>query len=114
MSAIGTVSLFFPTPARDKKTGLNVAEAGCQNLDGEQALAYVRSRYYEYLDKGRWKSDPTSDLGRIQRQQYFLRSIARQAAAVKNPLRIPKILDRTDAQPRPGRQPRRCPTSRCS
>lgn len=97
VSALGSVPLFFPAPARDKKTGLNVPEAGCQNLDGEQALAYVRSRFYEYLDKGRWKSDPTSDLGRIQRQQYFLRSIAKEATSVKNPFQLNKILNRTVA-----------------
>jgi LCP family protein required for cell wall assembly len=46
VSALGSVPLFFPAPARDKKTGLNVPEAGCQNLNGEQAFAYVRSRFY--------------------------------------------------------------------
>ncbi len=31
-------------------TGLNVPEAGCFTFDGEPALAYVRSRHYEYED----------------------------------------------------------------
>ena len=42
------------------------------------ALAYVRSRHYQYEDppgSGNWESDPTSDLGRISRQQDFLRRV---------------------------------------
>ena len=46
-----------------------------------QALAYVRSRYYESFKDGKWQIDPTSDLGRIKRQQYFLRTLARRGAA---------------------------------
>ena len=49
---------------------------GCFTFDGDHALAYVRSRHYEYEDppgSGDWKEDPSSDLGRISRQQDFLR-----------------------------------------
>ena len=49
---------------------------GCFTFDGDHALAYVRSRHYEYEDppgSGNWKTDGTSDLGRISRQQDFLR-----------------------------------------
>ena len=66
----------FEFPARDPNTGLNVPEAGCFTFDGDHALAYVRSRKYEYEDppgSGNWEEDPTSDLGRISRQQDFLR-----------------------------------------
>jgi len=92
------VPIFFPTPARDKNTGLIVATAGCQHLCGEQALAYVRSRYYQYQTAdGQWHYDPTSDIGRIHRQQYFMRSLAR--AAIKtvfpDPLKFNEVLDKT-------------------
>ena len=66
----------FEYPARDPNTGLNVPEAGCFTFDGDHALAYVRSRKYEYEDppgSGEWHDDGTSDLGRISRQQDFLR-----------------------------------------
>ena len=43
---LGGVEMSFPYPARDAKSGLSV-EAGTQTLDGEQALAYARSRKYE-------------------------------------------------------------------
>ncbi len=66
----------FTYPARDPNTGLNVPEAGCYTFNGDHALAYVRSRHYEYEDppgSGNWKEDQSSDLGRISRQQDFLR-----------------------------------------
>jgi LCP family protein required for cell wall assembly len=95
VNAIGTIPIYFPAPARDTKSGLAVNKAGCQHLDGDQALAYVRSRYYESLVNGRWKSDPTSDLGRIQRQQYFLRTLAQQTmhAAASAPWNANNLLD---------------------
>lgn len=76
VDAVGGVSVPFDFPARDDNTGLNVPTTGCFAFDGEHALAYVRSRHYEYEDpagSGNWSTDPTSDLGRISRQQDFLR-----------------------------------------
>ena len=35
-----------------------------------------RSRYYEEFRDGQWRTDPTSDLGRIGRQQDFLQQTA--------------------------------------
>jgi LCP family protein required for cell wall assembly len=76
VDAVGGVAVPFEYPARDDNTGLNVPEPGCFTFDGEHALAYVRTRHYEYEDppgSGQWTTDPTSDLGRISRQQDFLR-----------------------------------------
>jgi LCP family protein required for cell wall assembly len=74
VDAVGGVAVPFATPLRDPNTGLNVPEAGCFTFDGDHALAYVRSRKLQYLDpSGEWRQDPTSDLGRISRQQDFLR-----------------------------------------
>jgi len=95
VNAIGSIPIYFPAPARDTKSGLLVNKAGCQQLTGDQALAYVRSRYYESLVNGQWKSDPTSDLGRIRRQQYFLRTLAQQTlhAAERSPWKASGLLD---------------------
>jgi LCP family protein required for cell wall assembly len=97
VDAIGTIPISFPAPARDVKSGLHIDEAGCRHLSGDDALAYVRSRFYESLEHGRWQPDPTSDLGRIKRQQYFLRTLAQQAlhAGQRAPWRGLKILDTT-------------------
>ena len=76
VDAVGGVTVPFEYPARDPNTGLNVPTAGCFTFDGDHALAYVRSRKYEYEDppgSGDWHDDGTSDLGRISRQQDFLR-----------------------------------------
>jgi polyisoprenyl-teichoic acid--peptidoglycan teichoic acid transferase len=95
VNAIGTIPIYFPTPARDIKTGLAINKAGCQQLNGDQALAYVRSRYYESFVNGKWRQDPTSDLGRINRQQYFLRTLASQTlhAATAKPWKAGTLLD---------------------
>ena len=96
VDSIGTVDLFFPTIARDLMTGLFVTTPGCNSFDGARALQYVRSRHYEYriTAAGRWHSDPTSDFGRIRRQQYFIRSMAQAAIhrAMSNPLTITSIV----------------------
>jgi len=74
VNAVDGVAVPFASPVRDPNTGLNVPQAGCFTFTGDHALAYVRSRKLEYLDEnGDWKKDPTSDLGRISRQQDFLK-----------------------------------------
>jgi polyisoprenyl-teichoic acid--peptidoglycan teichoic acid transferase len=96
VDAIGTVPVPFSAPTRDIKTGLDISEAGCQRLDGAQSLAYVRSRYFETFQNGAWHTDPTSDLGRIQRQQGFVRILADEAIRVSQraPWKGLSILDK--------------------
>lgn len=85
VDAVGGVAVPFETGVRDGNTGLAVPpeEAGCFNFTGEHALAYVRSRKLEYFDPETqtWKRDGTSDLGRISRQQDFIRRIGDQLLA---------------------------------
>ncbi|HEX2698817.1 MAG TPA: LCP family protein [Acidimicrobiales bacterium] len=93
VDAIGGVSIYFPSPARDKKSGLNVANPGCVKMDGNTALSYVRSRNYEYFESGKWRIDPTADLGRIERQQSFIRRVLGKASKVgRNPVRLNSII----------------------
>jgi LCP family protein required for cell wall assembly len=70
---IGGVELCVGNAARDTHSGLKL-DVGCQMLDGVQALAYARSRYYEEWDGENWVTDPRADLGRIERQQLFMRA----------------------------------------
>ncbi|HEY5154095.1 MAG TPA: LCP family protein [Acidimicrobiales bacterium] len=81
VTAIGGLPLYFDKPMRDTNSGLNVKAAGCVNLDGENALAFARSRHLQYYDKGRWHDDGTADLGRISRQQYFVKKLMTKAAS---------------------------------
>ena len=95
VDALGGIELDFPVPVRDWKdghnqSGLDVASPGCRRLNGQQALALARSRYFQYLGPdGVWRYDPGFDLGRIRRQQTFLRVLAGTALdkGLANPLR---------------------------
>jgi len=71
---LGGVEMTFPHPARDAASGLAI-EAGTQILDGEQALAFARSRKYEELQNGNWVYVEATDIGRTQRQQQVVRAI---------------------------------------
>ena len=83
VDAIGGVQVCAYTAIRDTHTGLYVAEPGCHVLDGLQGLAYARSRHFETYDQATdtWTEDPTSDLGRIKRQQLFINTALQGALA---------------------------------
>ena len=88
VDAIGGIYLNFPYPAKDAYTGLNITQTGCQLVNGGYSLALARSRHYEYLKGGYWQYDGTSDFGRIQRQNAFLRAVINQAETKYNPLTL--------------------------
>jgi LCP family protein required for cell wall assembly len=98
VDAIGGIRVWIPYPARDDLTNFYVLGRGCWPLDGERALGYVRSRAdegghgYQYLIDGEWKpADPIPDIGRIQRQQAFVKKLSRLA--------IDKVLDDPTSAP---------------
>lgn len=95
VNLLGGISVYFDTPVRDRNSGLAVNTPGCINLDGDQALAFSRSRHYQALRNGRWVSDPLSDLSRIQRQQLFVRKVITKAIAqgIRNPLKLNDFID---------------------
>ena len=72
VNAIGGVTICFEYETRDIGSGL-AQLPGCNRLDGTQALAYARGRNYEELRDGEWRKEPTADIGRVLRQQNFLR-----------------------------------------
>jgi LCP family protein required for cell wall assembly len=74
VEALGGIELYFDTPLRDRTTGLALPGPGCFTLDGAQALAFARSRHMEYKTSSGWQADPSADLGRISRQQFFVRT----------------------------------------
>lgn len=91
VDAVGGVPMWFDTPLRDSHTGLSIPAAECQVLDGETARRFVRSRYLEYQDEdGEWHTDGTADLGRITRQQIFIRRAIAKAVGegLTNPLTL--------------------------
>ncbi len=95
VDAIGGVSVYFPFPARDAFSNLNIEEPGCVNLNGTQALSYVRARNYEFKGPKGWQSDGSGDIGRIQRQQDFIRRVVRKALAegLTSPIKAAKLIE---------------------
>ena len=88
VNALGGIYLDFPYPAKDAYSGLDITTPGCQLLNGAQALAEARARHYEYLADGYWHFDGTSDFGRIQRQDAFIRSTISAAKSKVNPFTV--------------------------
>ncbi|MDO8361282.1 MAG: LCP family protein [Actinomycetota bacterium] len=79
VKAVGGVTIPFATPIVDANVGLDVP-AGCHTFGGDEALAYVRSRHLKWVDEnGVPHEDVASDLGRISRQQDFLRRVLQAA-----------------------------------
>lgn len=82
VDAVGGVRVPFSVKSRDKRTGFQVLRAPvCYTFAGDHALAYMRSRHYTWLDPatGRWRTDGTSDYGRIARQQDFMKRVIKKA-----------------------------------
>ena len=104
VNAVGGVELYLAGPVRDRDAsgknvaGLDVPQSGCVTLNGDQALAYVRSRHFEQFVDGRWVPDLSADLGRIQRQQDFIRRAVRAALSegLTNPSKLTQLLDVAD------------------
>jgi LCP family protein required for cell wall assembly len=94
VNAVGAVHVYFPTPARDTFSGLNITTPGCYGLNGEMALEYVRARHYQYYQNGSWHSEGLSDLARIKRQQDFVRKVAKKAVAsgLTSPLKLNGVI----------------------
>lgn len=78
VNAVGGVEICLDKPIQDADAGIDLP-AGCQVLDGRDALGYVRVRKID------------SDLERIKRQQQFLGRLADEILApetVFNPVRL--------------------------
>ena len=96
VEAIDGVPIYFPYPARDRKVGLDIRRSGCVTLDPVQALAFVRSRTYEQLIDGEWDVDMSlPDIGRIGRQQAFIRKALSRASerGARNPGTLDRLID---------------------
>ncbi len=91
VDALGGIDVTFDHVTYDRKSGLDITSPGLQTLDGVEALAYVRSRAYTEVIDGSPRVDGTGDLGRIERQQIFLRAIFAKITSVRNPVNLNRI-----------------------
>jgi LCP family protein required for cell wall assembly len=79
VDALGGITLELDNPIRVGIDGRRVyIPAGTHKLDGLEALAYVR-----------YRGGPTADIGRIGRQQKFLRELARESTSLAKLPRLP-------------------------
>ncbi len=101
VDAMGGVPVFIDAPSRDSHSGFEFIpfnfHPGCYTLDGSTALNYVRSRGMEQYVDGRWQVDPRGDLGRIDRQQQFMKRLATEAfrKSVNSPRTALDVADET-------------------
>jgi LCP family protein required for cell wall assembly len=91
VDAVGGVDVDFTAPARDTHSGLDVPTPGRHRLGGAEALAYVRSRYYEQYIGGRWQVDGSADLGRTERQRGFLATLLHSVIASRSPITLVQL-----------------------
>jgi LCP family protein required for cell wall assembly len=70
VDAVSGVPICVERPVVDSVLGRVVPTSGESTLNGDQALAFVRARHV--------RGDPTSDYGRIERQQRFLSALLRK------------------------------------
>ncbi|MEV1045376.1 LCP family protein [Streptomyces sp. NPDC049916] len=83
VDAVGGVKICTARPMKDSYTGLDLP-AGTHQLDGGQALQYVRSRHI----------DVAADLGRMERQQKFMAALIKQATSsgvLLNPVKFQQV-----------------------
>ncbi len=79
VDSVGGVEMCLDRPLRDPKAGLRL-KAGCQKLDGAQALGLVRTRAF-----------PNADLERVVNQRKFLSALMSRATSpsvLLNPFRL--------------------------
>lgn len=84
IDALGGVNLYVPQNMKytDHSQHLYIdLKEGEQHLDGAKALQFLRFRYDAY-----------GDVGRVQRQQSFMRALIEQALSPRTILKMPDIL----------------------
>lgn len=80
VGAVGGVEMCLPDAVVEERSDLDLP-AGCQELEGKDALNYVRMRY----------ADPRGDLGRVERQRDFLSALVSKMtspATLLNPVEL--------------------------
>ena len=79
VNALGGITIDVEEPIETEQDGRYFSiPAGPRELTGAEALAYVR-----------YRGGPTADIGRIERQQRFLRALAQEISSPENLPRMP-------------------------
>jgi hypothetical protein len=92
VDAVGGLQVEVPTPVRDPMAGLALSAAGSRTVDGDTALAMVRSRHPEHLVDGQWIPAVVDPDGRAASAGTLLSGLADAArAALRRPYRLPAL-----------------------
>lgn len=80
VDALGGIEIDVEKDMKYRAEGIDL-KAGLQTLNGDQALQYVRFR-----------SDAQADIGRIGRQQKFMRALAEQLLDLSSVWKLPQLI----------------------
>jgi LCP family protein required for cell wall assembly len=83
VDAVQGVTVHNDIPIDDTVLGMVISQVGDMKITGDQALNFVRARHV--------KGDPTSDYGRIKRQQAFIGSLLKAVMSKEVMLNAGKI-----------------------
>ena len=85
VDAVGGYEICVENPVRDQLANLEL-EAGCTQANGEQTLAWMRSRRTQELTEDGWRGIPgMNDLARNERQREFLIDMMGRMSDVTSP-----------------------------
>ena len=87
VEAVGGVEICVDQPLKDGPSGLDIP-AGKSTLDPAQSLAFVRAR----------QLDPSSDIGRVERQRSFVVALAKQIFSrqmLTSPSTLSRVIEAT-------------------
>src|SRR5438105_9979976 len=84
VNAMGGVPICVNKPMEDTLAGLHLPHAGCYNMHGAQALAFVRARHI--------LGDVIPDFSRIARQQQFIRAVIQKAESAGEVVHLPALI----------------------
>lgn len=85
VDAIGTVEICLEEPLQDEKSGADFT-AGCHDMDGQEALSYVRSR-----------EGPRGDFERMERQHTFISAVLSEMTSARTLVDVPRLFRIIDA-----------------
>jgi LCP family protein required for cell wall assembly len=84
VNALGGAPICIDKAMVDTLSGLRLPHAGCYNLKGAQALAFVRARHIE--------GDLIPDFSRISRQQQFIRAVIGKTLSLGSVFKLPSLV----------------------
>jgi LCP family protein required for cell wall assembly len=84
VNAVGGVRICLDRPIKDADAHIDLPK-GCQRLNGRESLGFVRVRKID------------NDLGRIGRQQQFIKALARKVARPSTVLNPPRLFETGNA-----------------